>query len=69
MPQAPDHLRDKFPSDSEALELLHSRGYKVSRGGVIFHPDARPAGNEEWTAIEYLILEWDYGYSRVPLNG
>lgn len=65
MPQAPEYLRDKFDGDAEAFKILGD-DFKVSRGGIIYpaKEGTRPT-IEQGHAIDYLILEWDYGYSSI----
>lgn len=64
MPQAHQYLRDKFEDDSTAWEILD--GNFSDCAGLIY---PKVAGymptNEENDALDYLFLEWDYGYSPV----
>lgn len=64
MPQATDELRSKFPGwDSEALDVLRPN-FTVARNGVIRPKTSNYEPTErESDAIDYLIQEWDYGYS------
>lgn len=68
MPQAPEELRAKFSGgDGEALDILREN-YVVDCSGVI-HPktkDYQPTKREN-EAIDYLWLEWDYGYASEPV--
>lgn len=63
MPQSPPELRAKFPDgDLEALRVL-KENFVIDQSGVI-HPRAwgyEPTSREN-EAIDYLWLEWDYGY-------
>lgn len=69
MPSAPAHLCAKFPGgDEEALRVLVDR-FDVDRTGMIrpkFH--GLVVAPREAEAIDYLWLEWDYGYSPMPLG-
>jgi hypothetical protein len=65
MPQAPNHLRAMFSDDADAWRYLPN--FYDDRG--IIRP--KIAGTEptekQGHAIDYLCLEWDYGYeSQLP---
>lgn len=62
MPQSPAHLQAQFPSDSEALEIL-KENFIIYRNGMIGRKDPGYVPTEkEKDAVDYLVLEWDYGY-------
>ena len=66
MPTAPDHLREKFPGGfEEALDVIEP--YHTWRNGLI-RPKA--AGHvetdRERDAIDYAVLEWDFGHDPEP---
>lgn len=67
MPQAPDHLRAKFADDSAAFEALGFNFFCLP-GGVIYPKEGYVPNAHEWDAIDYLIMEWDYGYSSEPVR-
>lgn len=64
MPQAPDYLRKQFADDGEALDAIRV-GYYVDKGFIIrprykgYEPSER-----ENNALDYLWLEWDYGFGE-----
>lgn len=65
MPQAPQHLRDKFEDDGAAWAIL-DKHYYADKSGVIHPKDSnRTPTPEEGDALDYLWLEWDYGYSTI----
>lgn len=51
-----------FENDSAAFRALNC-DFAVSRGGIIYMARPRTTTEYEWNAINYLILEWDYGFS------
>lgn len=64
MPTAPDHLRQKFEDDTAARDLLEAAGYSLTHTFDWVAPAPHTATLEELDAVEYLILEWDYGGIR-----
>lgn len=52
--------------DSEALMHLDGR-FRVSRGGIIHPVEGVMPTERDNSAIDYLIYEWDYGYSATPV--
>lgn len=64
MPQASEKLRAKFPGgDREARDVLQanftiSRKFIIEKKQPTYNPTSR-----EWDAVDFLIFEWDYGYS------
>ena len=62
MPQGPAELHTKWQDCSLALQYLTHRGYTCDKGGVIHPPVAHVPTIEENSAIDYLFLEWDFGY-------
>lgn len=65
MPQAPQHLQDRWTDDGAAFEQLAGR-FVVTRGGVIKPKTTTVPTEADLSAIDYLILEWDYGYDSEP---
>ncbi len=62
MRQAPQELQDLFEDDCAAMAVLQEH-YTVDRSGIMRPKDAgRNFQGLEDAAINYLILEWDYGY-------
>lgn len=68
MPSGPTHLHARFGSDAKAIELLEAAGYRMD-AGFVFHPPCEKHGMsaDEMDAVDYLCLEWDYGYSPEPI--
>ena len=69
MPQASDELRAKFPhGPEEALDEIKPLCV-VGTGGVI-QPRNNYSQNHmtkrQWEAVDYLVEEWDYGWTPVP---
>lgn len=64
MPQASEELRADWPGgDCEALDHLKPN-FTVSRGGVIHRrSESYELSLRDWSALSYLVHEWDYGYS------
>lgn len=67
MPQATPDLRARWADDSTALGHLHGR-YLVGRGGVIQPLVGTVPTSDDYSAIDYLIQEWDYGYNEIPVH-
>jgi hypothetical protein len=62
MPSARERLRQIFSSDAEALAVLN-KNFTVSRGGVIQpRVSEYKATSQEYDALDYLMMEWDYDY-------
>lgn len=68
MPSAPTWLCDLFPGDDEEALKVLERNFVVPRGFII-HPKVagyKPTQREN-EAIDYMFMEWDYGYTpEVP---
>jgi len=62
MPQAPYELQKRWTDDSAALS--HLAPNFTWRGGMIRPRDGYTPTQEDYSAIDYLILEWDYGFER-----
>jgi hypothetical protein len=61
MPRASDELRAKFPgSDTQALALLESRGYKMKGHAWALPSPGYVMKEDEADAVDYLCDEWDY---------
>ena len=65
MPQAPDELRVRWGSDCAAFSQLGNR-FDISRGGIITPRPLVAPSEADLSAIDYLCLEWDYGYEPGP---
>ncbi len=70
MPSGPPELHDKWceygpteMGDVNAIKYLENRGFKLGRDFFWTAPD-RFISTEESMAIDYLILEWDFGGIR-----
>lgn len=63
MPQASDELRDRWKDDGRATEFLLKRGYKLAPDWTWLAP-GQPE-EDELSAIEYMMDEWDYGWWRL----
>jgi len=63
MPSAPEYLKAKFPgSDAQAMKFLESHGFCLTGDWTWKLPSPDHIVTEdEWDAIEYLVLEWDFG--------
>lgn len=64
MPQAPESLRQQWTHESAYEEL---RANFVCQAGV-FMPKvwAHEVTPRESSALDYLFLEWDYGFESLP---
>lgn len=53
--------------DQTAHAFLKSRGYTLD-DGFVYHPPTKDhkVTAQEGAALDYLWLEWDYGYSPEP---
>ena len=62
MPQAPEYLREEFDDDQAAWKVLNEH-YREAKGGLIVPRVAGyKATEQENRALDYLWLEWDYGF-------
>lgn len=61
MPQAPKELSDKWNESTAFTQITEN--FKISRDGIIYPINGYSPTEEDYSAIDYLILEWDYGYS------
>lgn len=63
MPQASPELRAEWPDgDGQAISFLEGRGYKLTKQWEWIKPSpAHEVTPREWSAIDYLIHEWDFG--------
>lgn len=63
MPQGPVHLHEEFGDDMTAWLVLKEDFNQ--HAGVIYPKDKNFAPTEKQNrAIDYLCMEWDYGYTR-----
>lgn len=53
----------KFTDDTEAIEFLEARGFRIDRYFGIHKPNiTHEVTDEEGAAIDHLCYEWDYGF-------
>jgi hypothetical protein len=62
MPQSSSELRAKWETDVKAEACLLKFGNFTIRRGLILAKDGYKPTDTEWSAIQYLIEEWDYDY-------
>lgn len=61
MPSTTPELAAKFPDgDQEAMSVLRSGGYVLTRRWEWYHPLDKEPTERERDAIIYLIEEWDF---------
>lgn len=63
MPQATEELRRRWdgPSEEKALRHLESKGFLLTRGWDWVGPHGYEPTEEDLSAIQFLIEEWDFG--------
>jgi hypothetical protein len=63
MPQASDELRERWggPDDRKAINHLGNRGYVLTVGFEWYVPPWLKPTEEDLSAVEFLIQEWDWG--------
>lgn len=62
MPSGPPELHEKWGDDASAMRFLKVRGWKLLRSWEWVKPSkAHVITEEEHQALDYLILEWDFG--------
>lgn len=64
MPTAPEPLRSEWTHE-DALECIRPNFY-VSAGVIMPRASTYSPDEREGRAIDYLFLEWDYGYESRP---
>lgn len=69
MPQATDELRDLWNDDGGvddviATRYLQERGFIFTRGGMIVASVDHEFNEKDFSAIDYMFHEWDYGYTH-----
>lgn len=67
MPQATDKLRNLWNDDDgvddvKATRHLQERGFIFTRGGMIVASVDHEFTEKDYSAIDYMFQEWDYGY-------
>ena len=67
MPQGPVELHEKWGEPCKALEALNANFWDDA--GVIRPRRGDTPTEEEWSAIDYLCMEWDFGYDPKPKEG
>lgn len=67
MPSGPPELHEKWSNyypegfgDQNAMRFLREAGFKLTDGWTWIAPGREPT-EEEWSAINYLVWEWDFG--------
>lgn len=68
MPQANSELQRQWPGgDREAIHYLQNRGYRLTgRWEWLLPHDETVPSDRDWSAIAYLIEEWDFGPLLLP---
>lgn len=61
MPSGPPELRAKWGDDLAAIEHLESRGFKHAAGFCWLQPEGHVYSQDDHSALDYLVLEWDWG--------
>lgn len=63
MPQATEELRRKWdgPDDTVAMQFLEDQGYRLLKNWTWLAPDNRNPSDDEFSAVLFLIQEWDFG--------
>lgn len=67
MPQASQELREEWmadgiASDEKAMQYLKAAGYRLTRQWFWIKPTpAHSPTDKEWSAICFLVDEWDFG--------
>lgn len=71
MPQADDELREKIGKwfgsiDVHGpLEFLMSHGFTLGDAGIVYAPtQSHSLSRDEYSCVDFLVEEWDYGYER-----
>jgi hypothetical protein len=62
MPSGPPYLHEFWQDDSNAWAFLKTNFDEVENGMISPKDPKHIPTFVEWRAIEYLILEWDWGY-------
>ncbi len=63
MPQASQEQRDEWggPSEETAISYLEARGYELGGDFYWTPPPEHTPTEKEWSAMEFLMAEWDFG--------
>lgn len=64
MPSGPAHLHERWGDDGAAWQFLKERGFTHVAFVIQAKPD-NAMDDDEMSAIEYLVLEWDWDYQRI----
>jgi hypothetical protein len=66
MPQATRELQIKWDHDNQmdgkAMRHLSLAGFTFPKGGIIRAPEGYTPTDDDYSAIDYLCQEWDYGW-------
>jgi hypothetical protein len=69
MPQGPPELHEKWKDDGNALKYLTQFGIEPTRGGILIVPLKHELTVEQRSALDYLVLEWDYDWEKEKFFG
>lgn len=65
-PQASDELRARWRNDHHAMNALSPGRFTFEGFTIRPRPGVAPT-EEEFSAIDYMVSEWDYGWDCKPL--
>lgn len=69
MPSASDELRARWMTDDETKPYDQLRGRcRIGRDGTIRPIRSVDLTGDDYSAIDYLCDEWDYGFSPKPIE-
>ena len=72
MPQATRPLQEKWDHDNQmdakAITHLKNAGFEM-KSGIIRAPAGYTPTEDDYSAIDYLCQEWDYGWEGLPEKG
>lgn len=56
-------------TDIKAYRYLKARGWHYDKGIWQSPSPTYPISREEWSAVQYLVMEWDEGFEPWPMTG
>lgn len=64
MSRVQPELRKRWTDDGAAIKHLEERGYILQRDGSWdwTNPKKITPTEQDWSAFDYLFMEWDFGY-------